>query len=250
MKDSSLPKFARRLQPFVAALALAGFSAAAQAQIIQTDSAEGVCGTLQNPYGPYDYSNPTDVADRLPIVEINHFTPDVENHIKGITGPVPIELDYTLRAFPNHTRALWSMARYQLEHPWRPSDRYRSIECYFARALAFKSDDATVWMVKGMYSARKGDHMGAIKEYDRAEKLQPGLVEVSYNQGLSYFAIKEYAKARELAEKAYAQGYPLPGLKNKLIGVGQWRQGSSPSNSKSAPARSTEATKAATKTTE
>ena len=233
MKDSSLPKFAQRLPLSLAAFVLAGFGVTAQAQLVQTDSAEGMCGTLQNPYGPYDYSNPSDVADRLPIVEINHFTPDVENLIKGITGPVPIELDYTLRAFPNHTRALWAMARYQLEHPWRPSDRYRSIECYFARALAFKSDDATVWMVKGMYSARKGDHAGAIKEYDRAEKLQPGVVEVSYNAGLSYFAVKNDAKARELAEKAYAQGYPLPGLKNKLMGVGEWRPAAA---SKAAPA--------------
>jgi hypothetical protein len=247
MKDSSHPKIARRLQPLMAALLLAAFAVTARAQIVQTDSAEGICGTLQNAYGPYDYSNPTDVADRLPIVEINHFTPDVENLIKGITGPVPIELDYTLRAFPNHTRALWSMARYQLEHPWRPSDRYRSIECYFARALAFKSDDATVWMVKGMYSARKGDHAGAIKEYDRAEKLQPGIVEVSYNAGLSYFAVKNYAKARELAEKAYGQGYPLPGLKNKLIGVGEWRLGSA---SKAAPASASSEAKAAPKSKE
>lgn len=212
----------------LAAFALAAFSSASHAQIVQTDSAEGTCGALQNAYGPYDYSNPTDVATRLPIVEINHFTPDVENLIKGITGPVPIELDYTLRAFPNHTRALWSMARYQLDHPWRPSDRYHSVECYFARALAFKSDDATVWMVKGMYSARKNDYRTAIKEYERAEALQPGIVEVSYNAGLAYFAVKEYGKARELAEKAYGQGYPLPGLKNKLIGVGEWKQSSAP----------------------
>src|SRR5690349_17127398 len=123
---------------FAGCFALAFGVGTSNAQQIATDSAEGNCGSLQNAYGPYDYTNSSDVATRLPIVEINHFTPDVESLIKGITGPVPMELDYTLRAFPNHSRALWAMARYQLDHPWRVTDHFHSIECYFARAMAFR----------------------------------------------------------------------------------------------------------------
>ena len=34
--------------------------------------------------------------------------------------------------------------------------------------------------------------------------------------------MKNYALARQEAQLAYKQGYPLPGLRNKLSAIGQW----------------------------
>ncbi len=46
--------------------------------------------------------------------------------------------------------------------------------------------------------------------------------EMHYFLGLTYVKLKNWDAAREQARKAYALGYPLPGLKNKLRAAGQW----------------------------
>src|SRR4051812_47506028 len=61
------------------------------------------CGSLANPYGPFDYRTS---KDKLDIVEGAHFTPDVETLRSGSTGSLGADIDYTLRTSPNHHRAL------------------------------------------------------------------------------------------------------------------------------------------------
>jgi hypothetical protein len=39
-----------------------------------------------------------------------------------------------------------------------------------------------------------------------------------------YFDLKDYDKSLEHAQIAYAQGFPLPGLKHKLQKAGKWRE--------------------------
>ena len=180
------------------------------------------CGSLENAYGPYDYNDPVHRAENLNVVERFHFTPSVENLTRGKSGTVPGDLNYTLRAFPNHARALWAMARYQLENPWRPSYEHYSIECYFDRATRWRPSDANVWLIHGMYLAKTDRMNEALEKYEMALKLDSSSAEINYNAGLAYFDLKNYARSRELAEKAYAMGYPLPGLRNKLREVGQW----------------------------
>lgn len=182
------------------------------------------CGSLANSYGPFDYNNPQHRAEKLPIVDKAHFTPQVESLTRGQSGSLVRDLDYTLRAFPNHSRALWAMARYHLSLQRRSekSDSPYSIDCYFDRALHWRPNDANVWLIHGMYLAKKGELDEALAKYEMALKLEPESAEINYNAGLAYFDRRDYARARGLAEKAYALGYPLPGLKNKLAEVGQW----------------------------
>jgi hypothetical protein len=45
--------------------------------------------------------------------------------------------------------------------------------------------------------------------------------EFYYNWGLTEFESKNFDEAARLAGLAYAGGYPLPGLKNKLTEVGR-----------------------------
>lgn len=72
------------------------------------------CGSLENAYGPFDYTNPDDFKNKLPLVEIAHFTPKVEGLMGGKSGYLWGDLDYTLRAFPNHHRALYAFVRYEI----------------------------------------------------------------------------------------------------------------------------------------
>jgi hypothetical protein len=108
----------------VAASLLVGFLAvhAVSAQTVPT-----ACGPLANGYGPFDYRTDR-TGTTLSIVEDNHFTPAVEQLISGITGSLGAELDYTLRAFPNHHRALLSLVRLgkRLKSPQPPARTIQS----------------------------------------------------------------------------------------------------------------------------
>lgn len=65
------------------------------------------CGSLQNAFGPFDYRDPAARAESLQVVERYHFTADVEMLRRGkASANVLDDLNYTLRAFPNHHRAL------------------------------------------------------------------------------------------------------------------------------------------------
>jgi len=179
------------------------------------------CGLLSNSYGPYDYTSRIDRAEKLPIVEKFHFTESIKNLLDGTTGsPLIADLDYTLRAFPNHPYALWAMARYQMEHPNYDLGKFRTAACYFERATQFRPNDPAPWMIYGMYLAKTKKYEEAVEKYGMSLILQPNSSEANYNAALVYFDLGQYIKARELAQKAYLLGYPLPGLKSLLSKVG------------------------------
>jgi tetratricopeptide (TPR) repeat protein len=186
------------------------------------------CGKLDNAYGPFDYTNQQHFSERLPVVENAHFTPEVETFVGhdkcgGNGCMVANDIDYTLRAFPNHHRALLAMSRYHLrglDETKRPM-RYTP-ECYFDRALRFKSTDSTVHMIYGYYLSKSGKPQEALQRYARALELSPDSAEAHYNVGLLYTDRKEYAQAREHAKRAYELGFPLPGLRRKLERAGEW----------------------------
>jgi Flp pilus assembly protein TadD len=182
------------------------------------------CGSLTKTpggYGPFDYSDPQIRAEKLYVVESYHFTPDVEQLRAGKSSTVAGDLDYTLRAFPNHHRALNSMARLGLAKGNMSGARY-SVDCYFDRAIRWRPEDPVVRGIYANYLFKKGDTVGARQQYDEALRLGPNSPEISYNAGLFFVAQKDYDRARALAKVAYAGGYPLPGLKNKLQEAGEW----------------------------
>jgi hypothetical protein len=142
----------------VLALALALLNGAADAEQLAYE-----CGTLDNHYGPYDYSNPVHYREKLPIVERAHFNRDVESLRRGQTSYRPGEdLDYTLRAFPNHHRALYSMLQYHRQFPQAakpPGTRYPAF-CWFQRAVVFAPQDPVPYMLYGLYLSQVGDQKG------------------------------------------------------------------------------------------
>ncbi|MEQ8783492.1 MAG: hypothetical protein RIE06_27840 [Roseibium album] len=186
--------------------------------------AEDQCGSLANAYGPYDYSDPVERADKLPVVEQYHFDRDVEMLIghreKGNNpGTVPGDLDYTLRAFPNHHRALYALVRYETETESPGKLRY-SVDCYFVRAMRFAAHDAMVPMIYGLYLNRVGRVDDAIEFLTNSVSLNPGLAEAHYNLGLLYLSVGELESAKSHAKTAYDLQYPLTGLRDKLARAG------------------------------
>ncbi|OEZ72975.1 PrkA AAA domain protein [Janthinobacterium sp. HH103] len=135
------------------------------------------------------------------------------------------EFLYTLEHFPNHHRALASMAKLGLRlKSAQPVGARYTVSCYFERAIAFAPQDVTARMVFGNYLLATGQDAMALEQLDAASRLAPEQATIQYNLGLMYVKKKEYDKASAHAQKAYALGFPLPGLKNKLKAAGKWRE--------------------------
>lgn len=125
----------------------AGLSAAiavvfgAQAQEKTFLYTEGMCGPLHNSFGPYDFR--TIPMSQKALVEGAHFPPAVESLRQGHRSQyVGGDIDYTLRAIPNHPRALQAMVRLgKKERKAQPAGARYPTECYFDRALRFAPDD-------------------------------------------------------------------------------------------------------------
>jgi tetratricopeptide (TPR) repeat protein len=189
----------------------------------QTARAGNYCGELKNGYGPFDYRERAEHVENFNLVEGAHFTQDVENGIKGNTTTIGGDLDYTLRAIPNHHRALASMARLaaRTKSIQLPGAKY-PVECYFERALRFAPNDGGVRAEFGNYLYALGKPDKAFVMFRDAAEMSPENPTINYNLGLAYLQRKDYAQSLVYAKKAYALGFPLPGLKNKLIAAGKW----------------------------
>lgn len=176
---------------------------------------------LTNAYGPYDFTNPAH-ADKLPIVLGAHFTPQVEQLIAGTSGPIIGDINYTLKAIPNYHRALAAMAKFQRREglTFKDRDKYYTADCYFRRAVYFAPSDVTSRMLYAMHLQLTGRKEQADAQYKHALTQAPDYTELQYNYALLLVDLKRYDEALELANKAYAKGFPLPGLKNKLAAKG------------------------------
>lgn len=187
-------------------------------------SAQG-CGSLQNAYGPFDYR--TDKS-KLDVVEKFHFRAEhitlnkLPNQTAAALGG---DIDYTLRAFPNHHQALMSMMKFGARDKVAkvPGANY-SVECYMIRAETFRPEDETVKLVYGLYLMQAARPKDAVEKLEQAANLNQNNANVDYNLGLAYFELKQYDKALARAHKAYAAGFPLPGLREKLKRAGKWQE--------------------------
>jgi uncharacterized protein (TIGR02996 family) len=180
------------------------------------------CGSLENAFGPFDYR--TERGNSLRLVEGAHFTPQVEALVRGNAGYLGGDLDYTLRAFPNHARALIATMRYgqQTKSPQPPHLRY-SVECYFDRALRFRPDDTTVRMIYATFLEKAGRSQEAEQQLERAAVEAKDNPFTHYNIGLVYLEAKNYERALIQAHKAHALGFTRTELKEKLVAAGKWK---------------------------
>ena len=161
-----------------------------------------------------------EVRANIRTVEQYHFTADVAALRKGITTELPGDIEYTLRYIPNHYAALMSYAKWELEHPGAAASQPRSIDCYFQRAVGFQPSDTRLHALYGVVLHRARRYSEARKEYQAAEEMGLESAELFYNRGLLELDTGNVDVARAYAEKAYALGYPLPGLRTRLKRAG------------------------------
>jgi len=192
------------------------------AQLAQAQSSAS-CGDLSNAYGPYDFR--TD-KDKLPIVLGAHFKPEVEALVRGTTSGTPGgDIDYTLRAIPNHPGALLAMIRLGVkEKSERPRGVNYTVECWLERALRFRPDDNLVRMIYANYLGERKRKVEALKHLEIAAATAGDNPFTHYNLGMIYADLKEYSSALKHAHLAMGLGIRQTALSDKLKAAGQWQE--------------------------
>ena len=217
--------------PYFLCLIFAGFPVFAQVSA-------SICGSLANDhqFGPFDYRPMNFVSDNLDshkhklwLVESAHFLPRVEFLIGGNRAekkePPGSDIDYTLRAFPNHHRALMSVMKYgERKKSQQPTGLHYSVECYFERAIRFRPDDTIARMLYATYLTKNSRLPEAVSQLEISTSLAADNPFTHYNVGLVYFDMKNYGKALAQAHRATALGFERTELRDLLKGVNKWQE--------------------------
>lgn len=171
--------------------------------------------------GPVDYRTVSPYT--IAFVEVRHFTREVELLKRGKKATVEGDLHYTLFTFPNHPRALRSVAELlRRTKGVVPPDLVYGFDCWFDRAISYRPDDVDVRIVFASELIKTGNMEGAREQATEIQRLLGDNPRFHYNLGLIYFDLKEYDRALALAKKAYSMGVTFPGLRDKLTRAGKW----------------------------
>jgi tetratricopeptide (TPR) repeat protein len=216
----------------IAFLLLALFSRisfAASAPWVGTSLQGVACNGGGQGYGPYDYLQRNVYKQELEIVEPHHFPAEVENLIKGhASGDNPEgDINYTLRAWPNHHRALLTIIKFQLNinnniSRWKKLDV--PPECYLQRAIHFSPEDGVSYSLYAYYLKSIGRMDDAKKYYQKALELDPENAKFAYSYSLFLIDTHEYDEALKYAKLAYQNRKAPKGLRNKLEKLGVWKE--------------------------
>ncbi len=218
---SQIPRLSLKPKFVLLIVSLFAFLFAVESAYAQ--SANSGCGPLGNAFGPFDYR--VERGNALFLVESTHFLPYIEAVVRGHTSTTPgPDIDYTLRAFPNHHRALISMVRLgEKEKTTKPIGSRYSIDCWFERALRFRPDDTTVRMIFASYLSDTHRASAAEDQLEQAAILAKENPFTQYNIGLVYFDMKLYDKALFQAHRALALGFERTQLRDMLEKAGKWQ---------------------------
>jgi tetratricopeptide (TPR) repeat protein len=227
---TTIPLRLRSLLRVTAVLALAAVASTSAAQV-----SASICGDLGNAYGPFDFrashfrpaaGDNEPHAVKLRLVESAHFTPPVAAGIRGATTALPGgDLDYTLRVFPNHHKALATVIRiWERDRMPTPRGFSRPAECYFERAIRFQANDATARMLYASFLIKDGRTNDASRQLESAALEATDNPLTHHNIGLLYADAKLYEAALRHAHQALALGMQRDELRQRLQAAGFWRE--------------------------
>lgn len=183
-----------------------------------------LCGSLENAYGPFDYRTQ---RSKLVIVERFHFSQQVELLQRGQTSAtLGGDLDYVLRASPNHHRALAALVRLSKREGFQPQPASlpRTIDCYFDRALRFQPEDVVARMLLAKHLIDSQRPAQALQQLKATEAMASNSGLTHVNIGLLYLELNAHDEALAQAHKALALGYTaIDKLREPLRTAGRWR---------------------------
>jgi tetratricopeptide (TPR) repeat protein len=133
--------------------------------------------------------------------------------LNGNQSEVWGNLYYTLRKMPNHP---WALRRLVAIHDRYPSVSLDDVKRRFECAVQWNPKIANTHLLYAMHLQLNGRTEDAVERYKKALELQPDHAEAHYNIGLAYLKLGDVASAEKHAQAAYAEGHPLPGLRNAI----------------------------------
>lgn len=207
----------------IAALLVAALPTSAQVRAQRGgEDPNNPCGMVYTDhYGPFDYRNQ---RGAIKVVEDFHFTAKVESLMGGQSGDIGGDLNYTLRASPNHHRALVSLMRWVERSK---ADRTRGMDfpadCYFDRAIRFRPDDTVVRALYAQFLHKRKRTDEGLKQLDAAAGMAEDNALSHYNLGLVYLELGAADRALAQAHRAMALGFPRQDLANELRKQGRWQ---------------------------
>jgi predicted Zn-dependent protease len=121
------------------------------------------------------------------------------------------------------------------------------IDCFFRRALRFRSDDHVVRMIYAQYLARHGREGDAMQQLDYVAVKATDSPLTLYNLALSYLELKANDKAWAQAKAAAELGVDLEKteLHARLVAAGAWRDPATEATAPSSPASASDKAAAA-----
>lgn len=192
----------------------------AHAQIMNSQG----CGPMYIPthVGPFDYRNQRDM---LKTVEFGHFQPNVEDLIKPMFNSFGADLDYTLKAYPNHHRALVTLNRLSLrEKALKTSGSDYSVECFYFRAIRWRPNDLIVRMLYASWLHQWDRTKDAVEQLDYVVDNAGDDPFTHYNAGMVFADMKVWDRALQQAHAAQALDFQKPDLKTRLVNANQWKE--------------------------
>jgi len=176
------------------------------------------CRGITPHLGPFDYTKAYLHETELSLVQAAHFNTNVELLLQGAKqkGNMLGDIHYTLKAFPNHHRALNTVINYRLKNGPYTNKGIKQPECYFLRAVNFVPKDDMTIMLYGLYLHRINQLSEAETMYKKALLINPNNIQAMYNYGLLSIDLGNIEQAKSLAKKVYSKGFSLKGLQRKI----------------------------------
>lgn len=151
--------------------------------------------------------------------------------IHGTPSMLMPDIDFALRRFPNHPHCLLAVVKYQAKkgYPFFPGEaKFPTAECYVSNAQKRFPKNYFLWTLMGLHKYYNGQYEAAATNFEYVVQNEPNNMEAYYNLGLVRLAMKSYDESVVAAQKAYALGATLPGLRRKLQAAGAWPAAANP----------------------
>lgn len=178
-----------------------------------------LCDEAGQPGGHFDYYDQDPSARKLlGLVEQYHLNQGIAAMNKGGLNYALGDFDFILNRFPNHPRVLLLVSELALRMK-APA----KADLYFRKAIELYPETAATYAVYGIFLQKTGQLGRAIESYKTSLELDSASPGTHYNLGLAYFEKKQFDLANQHAQEAYARGFPLPGLRDKLKRAGAWK---------------------------
>lgn len=158
-------------------------------------------------------------SNAVAVVELYHLGPCKKRFAERQYPRALAECGFILKIFPNHPTALLLTAQI--------CERWKSPKCMlddvFERAVSINPKAPGTFVVQGIHLYGTNQYAKAIQSFKYALDLDPDEMNAHYNMALTFLETKQFDLANAHAQRAYALGAALPGLRDRLTKAGYWK---------------------------